>query len=168
MLGVKPVTLHIVVFAEIFRISDHLRPAGTEMTFGSVLGNSHLYRLFCPAVRADKFVLHKTSLIPKEPIPRFLKIHWTPTAIPSLQLLLIQKLKFSSAVHVHHFSLSLSLSRRRYMNLRSHGQDCSRQALHETHPVYIAVPPPISGTGSPEATRISPGWLAIIFSNARM
>lgn len=62
MLGVKPVTLHIVIFAEIFRISDHFRPAGTEMTFGSVLGNSHLYHLFCPAVGADKFILHKTSI----------------------------------------------------------------------------------------------------------
>ena len=154
MLGVKPVTLHIVIFAEIFRISDHFRPAGTEMTFGSVLGNSHLYHLFCPAVGADKFILHKTSiyelssttsacltrflseqstsndpnlsefqisppvehfdvggvLMPQEPCPRSLKIHRLPASMPSLQLLLIQKLKFSSAVHVHHFSLSLSLS----------------------------------------------------------
>ena len=61
MLGVKPVTLHIVVFAEIFRISDHLHPAGTEMTVRSVLGNPHLYDLFCSAVGADEFVLHADS-----------------------------------------------------------------------------------------------------------
>ena len=60
---------------------------------------------------------------------------------------------------------------RRFLRLirLSTGQRTRLRQTHQwSHPVYIAPPPPLDSANSPDATFISPGWFAIIFSNAFM